>query len=69
MNRKIIADKKPYFMQYIYPSERAELNNYRKKNNEKSLMRFRLTLDQLVKKRIKPKKKSALFLVIMIGCR
>lgn len=58
MNRKIIADKKPYFMQYIYPSERAELNNYRKKNNEKSLMRFRLTLDQLVKKENKTKEEE-----------
>lgn len=58
MNRKIIADKKPYFMQYIYPSERVELNNYRKKNNEKSLMRFRLTLDQLVKKENKTKEEE-----------
>ncbi|MBT9788678.1 hypothetical protein GPK90_04880 [Clostridium sp. MCC344] len=58
MNRKIIADKKPYFMQYIYPSERAELNNYRKKNNEKSLVRFRLTLDQLVKKENKTKEEE-----------
>lgn len=58
MNRKIIADKKPYFMQYIYPSERAELNNYRKKNNEKSLMRFRLTLEQLVKKENKTKEEE-----------
>lgn len=58
MNRKIIADKKPYFMQYVYPSERAELNNYRKKNNEKSLMRFRLTLDQLVKKENKTKEEE-----------
>lgn len=58
MNRKIIADKKPYFMQYIYPSERAELNNYRKKNNEKSLMRFRLTLDQLEKKENKTKEEE-----------
>lgn len=58
MNRKIITDKKPYFMQYIYPSERAELNNYRKKNNEKSLMRFRLTLDQLVKKENKTKEEE-----------
>lgn len=57
-NRKIIADKKPYFMQYIYPSERAELNNYRKKNNEKSLMRFRLTLEQLVKKENKTKEEE-----------
>nr|WP_142411318.1 hypothetical protein [Clostridium sp. Marseille-P7770] len=58
MNRRIIADKKPYFMQYIYPSERAELNNYRKKNNEKCLMRFRLTLDQLMKKENKTREEE-----------
>lgn len=58
MNRRIIADKKPYFMQYIYPSERAELNNYKKKNNEKSLMRFRITLDELLKKEDKTKEEE-----------
>ena len=58
INRKIIADKKPYFMQYIYPSERAELNNYKKKNNEKCLMRFRITLDELLQKENKTKEEE-----------
>lgn len=58
MNRKIIADRKPYFMQYIYPSERAELNNYKKKNNEKCLMRFRMTLDELLEKDNKTKEEK-----------
>jgi hypothetical protein len=58
INRKIIADKKPYFMQYIYPSERAELNDYKKKNNEKCLMRFRITLDELLKKENKTKEEE-----------
>lgn len=49
-NRKLIADKKPYFMQYIYPAEKAKLNEYIKKNNEKSIMRFRITLDELLNK-------------------
>lgn len=49
-NRKLIADKKPYFMQYIYPTEKSKLNEYIKKNNEKCIMRFRLTLDELLKK-------------------
>lgn len=44
------TDKKPYFMQYIYPSEKAKFKNYVKKNNEKCLMRFRLTLDELLGK-------------------
>lgn len=42
-------------MQYIYPSERATLNNYRKKNNEKSFMRFRISLDELMCKENKTK--------------
>lgn len=50
INRKIISDKKPYFMQYIYPSAKAEFNNYQKRNNEKCLMRFRITLDELLNK-------------------
>ncbi len=49
-NRRLIADKKPYFMQYIYPAEKAKLNEYIKKNNEKCIMRFRITLDELLKK-------------------
>ncbi len=49
-NRRLIADKKPYFMQYIYPAEKSKLNEYIKKNNEKCIMRFRITLDELLKK-------------------
>lgn len=47
LNRKLVADKKPYFMQYIYPSERAKMKEYIKKNNEKCMMRFRMTLAEL----------------------
>ena len=25
MNRKLVADKKPYFMQYIYPAEKTKM--------------------------------------------
>ena len=49
-NRKLVADKKPYFMQYVYPSEKAKMNEYIKKNNEKCIMRFRITLDELLVK-------------------
>lgn len=49
-NRKLVADKKPYFMQYVYPSERTRMNEYIKKNNEKCIMRFRITLDELLAK-------------------
>lgn len=27
LNRKLVADKKPYFMQYIYPSEKQKCQN------------------------------------------
>ncbi len=49
-NRKLIADKKPYFMQYIYPTEKSKMNTYIKTNNEKCIMRFRITLDELFAK-------------------
>lgn len=49
-NRKLVADKKPYFMQYVYPAERTRMNEYIKKNNEKCIMRFRITLDELLTK-------------------
>ena len=52
-NRKLIADKKPYFMQYIYPAEKSKMNEYIKKNNEKCIMRFRITLDELFEKKDK----------------
>ena len=45
-------------MQYIYPSERIELNNYRKKNNEKCLMRFRISLDELMYKENKTREEN-----------
>lgn len=49
-NRKLVADKKPYFMQYVYPTEKTRMNEYIKKNNEKCIMRFRITLDELLTK-------------------
>lgn len=52
-NRKLIADKKPYFMQYVYPKEKALMNEYIKRNNEKCIMRFRITLNELVTKKTK----------------
>lgn len=49
-DEKLIADKKPYFMQYIYPAEKAQMKNYIKKNEEKCILRFRMTLDELMAK-------------------
>lgn len=50
MNRKLVADKKPYFMQYIYPAEKTKMLEYIKRNNEKCIMKFRITLDELLEK-------------------
>ncbi len=64
-NSTLTADKKPYFMQYIYPSERAGYKNYLKRNNEKSLMRFRISLEELLdKKKIPPPKRQPLSVLI-----
>lgn len=47
----ICADKKPYFMKYIYSSEKKKFDEYNKKNNAKCLMRFRITLEELLAKK------------------
>lgn len=57
-NRGLLADKKPYFMQYIYPKERILLNEYIKRNDEKCLMRFRMSLEDLIKKHNKSKEET-----------
>lgn len=53
LNKRIVADKKPYFMQYIYPAEKAKMNDYIRKNKEKCMMRFRMPLDNLLTKESK----------------
>lgn len=57
-NRRLLADKKPYFMQYIYPKERVILNDYIKKNDEKCFMRFRMSLEDLISKQNKSKEEQ-----------
>ena len=52
------TDKKPYFMQYIYPAEKAKLKEYVQKNNEKCIMRFRITLDELINKQEKTQEET-----------
>ncbi len=46
----IVADKKPYFMRYIYPASMKEYNTYISNTNKKSLREFRLTIDELLDK-------------------
>lgn len=45
---KIVADKKPYFMRYIYPTLMKEYNSYMKKANRNSLREFQLEIDELM---------------------
>ena len=47
--RKIVADKKPYFMRYIYPALMKQYNTYIKNTNKNSLREFGLTIDELSK--------------------
>lgn len=58
-SRQLLADKKPYFMQYIYPAEKTKIMEYCKKSNEKCLMRFRMTLGELQNKKEKTPQESA----------
>lgn len=58
LNQRIVADKKPYFMKYIYPSEKSRYEEYNRKSNEKCLMRFRITLDELIKKENRQKEEQ-----------
>ena len=46
--RLISADKKPYFMCYIYPALMKDYKHFTKKVNENSMRRFGLTLNELL---------------------
>lgn len=48
--QRILVDKKPYFMCYIYPQEMKKYKEYISSINMKCLKRFRLTLDELASK-------------------
>lgn len=47
--RKIVADKKPYFMRYIYPSLMKRYNTYLKNTNRNALREFQMSVDDLYK--------------------
>lgn len=46
----IVADRKPYFMRYIYPDLMAQHSKYVKSSNIKSMRQFGITLDELMAK-------------------
>ena len=47
-NLRILADKKPYFMRYIYPTLMNQYNTYMKNVETKCAREFRMTLDELL---------------------
>lgn len=47
---RIVADKKPYFMRYIYPTLMRQYNTYISNTKRKALREFRLSMDELLEK-------------------
>lgn len=45
--RSIVADKKPYFMRYIYPALMKQYNTYIKNTNRNALREFQMTVSEL----------------------
>lgn len=46
--RSIVADKKPYFMRYIYPALMKQYNTYIKNTTKNSLREFQMTVEELL---------------------
>lgn len=46
-NLRILADKKPYFMRYIYPDLTSQYNTYIKNTEKKCMREFRQTIEEL----------------------
>lgn len=49
-NLSILADKKPYFMRYIYPNLMKQYNTYIKNTGKRCIREFRITIDELLEK-------------------
>lgn len=45
--RTIVADKKPYFMRYIYPDLMKQYNTYIKNTTRKALREFQMTVEEM----------------------
>ena len=58
-NINVLADKKPYFMSYIYPHEMKEYNQYIKDVNRNSLVRFGKDMEELLAKKNRTKDENA----------
>lgn len=48
LNRDIVADKKPYFMRYIYPDLMKQYNTYIKNTEKNALREFQMTVAELL---------------------
>lgn len=46
--RRVIAEKKPYFMRYIYPALMKEYNTYIKNTEKNALREFQMTVDEII---------------------
>ena len=46
--RSIVADKKPYFMRYIYPALMKQYNTYIKNTEKNALREFQMTVGELL---------------------
>lgn len=44
---RLVADRKPYFMRYIYPALMKQYNTYIKNTNKNALREFQMTVDEL----------------------
>lgn len=53
LNQKIVANKQPYFFKYIYPQKMKVYNRYINQAKKNCLMRFGITLDELINKKDK----------------
>ena len=49
-NLSVLADKKPYFMRYIYPNLMSQYNTYIKNTDKKCIREFRQSIDELLSK-------------------
>ena len=45
--KRIVAERKPYFMRYIYPQLKREYRTYEKKANRSAMCTFNLDIDEL----------------------
>lgn len=47
LDRRLVVEKKPYFFKYIYPTDKKNLNEYVKNNNDKAVIQYKMSLKEL----------------------